>query len=75
MVLAINAFKSRLSTDHATVESAARILSELKASRDWTPAATYQDRGAALPLLLRMELIWADDKGGGLQVRYPAGQR
>lgn len=75
MVLAIKAFKSRLPTDEATVGGAAKILRELKASRNWTPAATYQDRGAALPLLLRMELIWADDKGGGMQVRYPAGQK
>ena len=75
MVLAIKALKSRLPADEATVGSAATILSELKASRDWTLAETYQDRGAALTLLMRMELIWADDKGGAMQVRYPAGQK
>lgn len=75
MVLAIKAFQSRLPRDEATVRNAAKILSELSASREWTLAETYQKLGAALPLLVRLDLVWIESKLGRFKARYSAGTK
>lgn len=72
-VHAVRAFRSLVPRDEATVAEAAKILTELKARREWVPASRYSNRGAALMLLDRMRLIWVDIESGETRIRYPAG--
>jgi hypothetical protein len=73
MVLAVRSFRSFLPANEAVASDAARILGELRRSREWTPAENYRECGAALTVLRDLHLIWTEDKSGRFEIRYPAG--
>lgn len=73
MVLAFKSLRSFLPVSSDIAADAARILSELRSSRQWTPAAEYKQHGAALKVLRDLHLIWTEEKSGQLEIRYPAG--
>ena len=72
---AIHAIRSRLSTESRVIARAARILTQLEETREWTPASRFAGDGAALMLLDKMEYIWSESRDGEIYVRDdPAGR-
>lgn len=74
-VHAVTALRSRLPTQGAVIEKAARILQYLKQERKWVRVGEFPDSIDALYLLRMLHLIWIDETDSELLVRYPAGKQ
>ncbi len=70
----VSSFQSRLPSDDQTIDDAADMLRELRATRKWTPAEHFKKFGGALFLLSKMKLIWTDTREGEVHVRIPPGE-
>ena len=70
-VLALNHFRSILRPTSETVANAAQVYAELKSHRAWMAVREFENRGAELCILDKLDLIWTEIEGHECQVRVP----
>jgi hypothetical protein len=70
-VLALNHFRSILRPTSETVANATQVYAELKSRRAWMAVREFENRGAELCILDKLDLIWTEFEDHEFQVRVP----